>query len=101
MAMTGSLRSTLATAKSWSSTDFREEMKRINIPVLVVHGTGDKTVPIDAAGRRSAKLLPNAILSEFHGEPHGLYITAADRLNRDLLQFIGGQSEPIGAPVLA
>lgn len=101
MAYTGSLRSTLATAKSWAETDFREEMKRINIPVLVIHGTSDHTVPIDASGRRSAKLLPSAILSEYDGEPHGLFLTAADRLNQELLQFVGGPREPISTPVLA
>ena len=101
MASTGSLRSTLATAKSWAETDFREEMKRITIPVLVIHGTSDHTVPIDASGRRSAKLLPNAILSEYDGEPHGLFLTAADRLNEELLQFVGGPREPISTPVLA
>lgn len=101
MAMTGSLRSILATAKSWSTTDFREEMKGITIPVLVVHGTSDSTVPIDASGRRSAQLLPNATLSEYDGEPHGLFVTAADRLNEELLQFIGGTREPISAPVLS
>ena len=101
MASSASLRATLATAKSWSETDFREEMKRITIPVLVIHGTSDHTVPIDASGRRSAKLLPNAILSEYDGEPHGLFITAADRLNEELLQFVGGPREPISTPVLA
>ena len=100
MALTGSLRSTLATAKSWSTTDFREEMKQISIPVLVIHGTSDSTVPIDVAGRRSAKILPNATLTEYDGEPHGLFITAADRLNADLLQFVGGPREPISTPVL-
>jgi len=91
MAMTGSLRSSLETAKSWSSTDFRQEMKAITIPVLVIHGTSDATVPIDVAGRRSAKLLPNAKLSEYDGEPHGLFLTAADRLNEELLQFVRGE----------
>lgn len=101
MASTGSLRSTLAAAKSWSETDFGEEMKRITIPVLVIHGTSDHTVPIDASGRRSAKLLPNATLSEYEGEPHGLFLTAADRLNEELMQFVGGPREPISAPVIA
>lgn len=101
MAMTGSLRATLATAKSWSTTDFRQEMKSITIPVLVIHGTGDATVPIDVSGRRSAKLLPQATLSEYGGEPHGLFVTAADRLNEELLSFVGGTREPISAPVLA
>lgn len=91
MAMMGSLRSSLETAKSWSSTDFRQEMKAITIPVLVIHGTSDATVPIDVAGRRSAKLLPNAKLIEYEGEPHGLFLTAADRLNEELLQFVRGE----------
>ncbi|ADW71278.1 alpha/beta fold hydrolase [Granulicella tundricola] len=101
MALTGSLRSTLQTAKSWSSTDFREEMKSITIPVLVIHGTSDNTVPIDASGRRSVKILPNAALTEYDGEPHGLFLTAADRLNEELLQFVGGPREPISTPVLS
>ena len=99
-AVPGSTRSILQTAKSWSSTDFREDMRSITIPVLVIHGTSDKTVPIDAAGRRSAKLLPNARLVEFDGEPHGLFMTSADRLNQELLTFIGGVPEPISTPVL-
>lgn len=90
MALTGSLRATLAAAKAWSTTDFRQEMKGITIPMLVIHGTSDATVPIDVSGRRAAKLLPNAKLSEYDGEPHGLFITAADRLNEELLQFISG-----------
>ena len=101
MAMTGSLHSTLQTATSWSSTDFREEMKSITIPVLVIHGTGDNTVPIDASGRRSARILPNATLSEYEGEPHGLLMTAADRLNEELLQYIRGPREPITNPALS
>lgn len=88
MALTGSLRSTLAAAKAWSTTDFREEMKRITIPVRIIQGTSGSTVPIDASGRRSAKILPNATLSEYDGEPHGLFLTAADQLNAELLEFI-------------
>lgn len=89
MALTGSLRSTLAAAKAWSTTDFREEMKQITIPVRIIQGTSDSTVPIDASGRRSAKILPNATLSEYSGEPHGLFLPAADQLNAELLEFIG------------
>jgi non-heme chloroperoxidase len=89
MALTGSLRSTLAAAKAWSTTDFRYDMKRISIPVRVIHGTGDATVPIEVAGRRSAALLPNATLNGYEGEPHGLFLTAAERLNAELLEFIG------------
>lgn len=88
MALTGSLRSTLAAAEAWSTTDFRKEMAGIVVPVRVIHGTGDATVPIDVSGRKAAKILPNATLSEYEGEPHGLFLTAADRLNAELLQFL-------------
>jgi non-heme chloroperoxidase len=88
MAITGSLPATLQTAQSWSSTDFRDDLRQITIPVLVIHGTSDETVPIDASGRRTAKLLPNAELREYAGEPHGLFRTAADRLNEELVKFL-------------
>lgn len=101
MALQGSLRATLAAAKAWSTTDFREEMKSITTPTLIIQGTGDATVPIDASGRRSVKILPNATLTEYDGEPHGLFLTAADRLNAELLQFIGGAAEPISTPKLS
>ena len=93
MALTASLRATLATAEAWATTDFREDLKSISIPVKVIHGAGDTTVPIDASGRRSVKLLQNATLSEYDGEPHGLFLTASDRLNEELLNFIGGSTE--------
>lgn len=101
LALTGSLRATLACAKAWSTTDFREDLAAITIPVLVIHGTADATVPIDVSARRAVKLLPNATLSEYDGEPHGLILTAGDRLNAELLRFIGGNLEPISTPELS
>lgn len=91
MALTGSLRSTLAATQAWSSTDFRKEMAGITVPVRVIHGTGDATVPIEISGRKSARILPNATLSEYEGEPHGLFLTAADRLNEELLAFVNSK----------
>ena len=101
MALTGSMRSTLACAKAWSTTDFREELKEISISVLVIHGDSDATVPFEVSGARSAKLLPNATLSVYEGAPHGLFITDADKLNAELLQFIGGTTEPTSKAVVA
>ncbi len=97
MALTGSQWATLKTAKAWSTTDFRSDLKGINIPVLVIHGTSDHTVPIDNSGRRTVKLLPQGTLSEYDGEPHGLFLTAADRLSKDILQFVGAPREPLTA----
>jgi non-heme chloroperoxidase len=94
MAFMGSLHSTLAAANAWAITDFRADMKEITIPVRVIHGTSDATVPVDVSARRSVKILRNATLSEYEGEPHGLFITAADRLNQELFEFLGGEMDP-------
>ncbi len=99
MCMTASLRATLAEAKSWSTTDFRSDLKAITIPVRVIHGTSDKTVPIDVSARQAIKLLAKGSLTEYDGEPHGLVVTAADRFNQEILQFVGGPREPITAPL--
>jgi len=74
--------------KQFSETDFTADLKKIDIPVLVVHGSDDQIVPIDAAGRASAKLLKNATLLVYEGAPHGLPATHKYRLNDDLLAFI-------------
>jgi non-heme chloroperoxidase len=89
MAMTGSPKATIDLVKAWSETDFRKNLAGFTVPTLVIHGTGDATVPIDVAGRRAAKMIPKAELLEYEGEPHGLTTTAADRLNKDLLEFLG------------
>jgi pimeloyl-ACP methyl ester carboxylesterase len=95
LAIQASLKATIDDVTAFSSTDFREEMKSLTTPFLIIHGTGDKTVPIDTAGRASAKILPNATLIEYDGEPHGLFWTAADRLNADLLNFLGGDRNTV------
>ncbi len=74
--------------KAFSETDFTEDLKRFDIPTLVVHGDDDQIVPIDAAGRASAKLIANARLLVYSGAPHGLTDTHKERLNQDLLRFI-------------
>lgn len=79
---------TIECAKSWSSTDFRDDLAKIDVPTLVIHGTADKTVPIEVAGRRTASMIAGAELIEYEGEPHGLTATAPDRLNGDLLVFL-------------
>jgi non-heme chloroperoxidase len=73
---------------AFSATDFTEDLKRFDVPTLVVHGDDDQIVPIDASGRASAKLIRNAKLIVYAGAPHGLADTHKDRLNNDLLNFI-------------
>jgi non-heme chloroperoxidase len=73
---------------AFSATDFREDLKKFDVPTLVVHGDDDQIVPIDAAAKASARLIPNARLIVYPGAPHGLADTHKDRLNQDLLDFL-------------
>lgn len=73
---------------AFSATDFRDDLKKFNVPTLVIHGDDDQIVPIDASGRATAKLVKNAKLIEYAGAPHGLTDTHKDRLNQDLLDFL-------------
>ncbi len=98
MALTSTLRPTLAAANAWSSTDFRDDLGAITVPTLVIHGTSDATVPIEKSAQLTVNLLPNGVLSEYGGEPHGRFITASDRLNEELLAFIEGRP-PTTIPV--
>lgn len=88
MAMTASPKATIDLVRAWSETDFRADLAGITVPTLVIHGTGDATVPIDVSGRRAAALVPHAKLLEYDGEPHGLTATAPARLNADLISFL-------------
>lgn len=87
MAMQASPRATIECIKQFGRTDFRTELQRTDKPVLVIHGTGDKTVPIDVSGRRTASIVGGARLVEYEGAPHGLFITERDRLAEDLITF--------------
>ena len=86
--MLGSHKSQYDTVKAFSETDFTEDLKKIDIPVLVLHGDDDQIVPIDTAGRASAKILKNAKLKVYPGFPHGMCQIHADIINADLLAFI-------------
>jgi len=86
--MQGGHKNTYDSIAAFSATDFTADLKRFDIPTLVIHGDDDQIVPIDAAGRASAKLIKNAKLIVYAGAPHGLTETHKDRLNKDLLDFI-------------
>jgi len=87
-AMDASPIATIECAKSFSSTDFRQDVVKINVPTLIIHGDADKTVPIKATGEQSAKLISGSVLKVYEGAPHGLWFTEKERLNQDLLEFI-------------
>ncbi len=89
IAMDASLKATLACAESFGHTDFRGDLASFRVPTLIVHGTADKTVPIDATARQAAEGIANAQLVEYDGEPHGFTETARDRITKDLLTFLG------------
>ena len=73
---------------AFSATDFRTDLKKFDVPTLVIHGDDDQIVPIDASGKASAALIKNAKLIVYAGAPHGLTDTHKDRVNQDLLDFL-------------
>ena len=77
--------------KAFSETDFTEDLKKIEVPVLVMHGDDDQIVPYADSAPLSAKLLKNGTLKTYPGFPHGMATTHADIINADLLAFIEGK----------
>jgi non-heme chloroperoxidase len=73
--------------KAFSETDFTEDLKKIEVPMLAMHGDDDQIVPIKAASLRTAKLVKNATLKVYPGFPHGMPRTNPDEINADLLAF--------------
>jgi non-heme chloroperoxidase len=88
--MLGGVKAHYDCVKAFSETDFTEDLKKIDIPVLVMHGDDDQIVPIGAAGLMSAKVLKKATLKVYPGFPHGMATTNPDRINADLLAFFKG-----------
>jgi len=87
----------VATAASWYAssavvhtwhTDFRADIEKIDVPALILHGTADRILPIDATGREFTKRLPDARYVEIEGAPHGLLWTHADEVTTALLEFL-------------
>ena len=79
---------TVKAMRSWSTTDFREDIKKINVPTLIIHGTDDKTVPIEVSSDRTADMLPQAKYIKYDGAPHGLFYTEKEKLNNDIFWFV-------------
>jgi non-heme chloroperoxidase len=88
--MTGGAKAHYDGIVAFSQTDFTEDLKKINVPVLVMHSEDDQIVPYVAAGPLSAKLLKNGTLKTYKGFPHGMPTTEAPTINADLLAFIKG-----------
>jgi pimeloyl-ACP methyl ester carboxylesterase len=88
MSMQASLKSTLACAESFASTDFRPDLSSFTVPTLVIHGTSDKIVPIDTSARKAAAGIATSTLIEYDGGPHGLLASHKQELVRDVLKFL-------------
>ncbi len=88
VAMQASLKATLDCENAFATTDFRPDLPSIQVPTLIIHGTADKTVPIDATGRAAASAIPKSSLLEYEGAPHGLFATHGPQLVQDLLKFL-------------
>ena len=86
--MQGGLRNELESIKAFSETDFTEDLKKFDVPTLIIHGDDDQIVPINASAHASSKLVKNATLKVYPGGPHGLAVTHKDKLNADLLAFL-------------
>jgi non-heme chloroperoxidase len=88
--MQSGLKNAYECIKAFSETDFTEDLKKIDVPALVVHGEDDQIVPINISARRSARLIKGAKDIYYPGAPHGLTATHQDQVNGDLLAFMRG-----------
>ncbi|WP_088344573.1 MULTISPECIES: alpha/beta hydrolase [Rhodomicrobium] len=79
--------------KAFSETDFTEDLKKFDVPTLILHGDDDQIVPIAAAAMLSSKLIKDATLKIYEGGPHGMCSTMKDRVNADLLAFIQAEAK--------
>ncbi|RXZ38490.1 alpha/beta hydrolase [Oxalobacteraceae bacterium CAVE-383] len=86
--MLGSIVGQYACIKEFSEVDYTPDLKKIDVPTLILHGDDDQIVPIDDSGRLSAKIIKNATLKVYPGAPHGMCTTQADLVNADLLAFL-------------
>ena len=74
-------------ALSFANTDFRTDVKNIQLPTLIIHGDSDDIVPIEASSARTVKLIPKAQYKVYEGAPHGLFYPFRKQLNQDLIEF--------------
>ena len=89
--MQGGFKGVFDCIKAFSETDFTEDLKKIDVPTLIMHGDDDQIVPIGASAMLSAKLVKDATLKVYPGSPHGMCTVNKDQINADLLAFIKDQ----------
>ncbi|SOE69522.1 non-heme chloroperoxidase [Burkholderia sp. D7] len=86
--MLGGILGQYACIREFSEVDYTEDLKKFDVPTLILHGDDDQIVPIDAAGKHSAKIVRNATLKVYPGGAHGMCVVEADKVNADLLEFV-------------
>jgi non-heme chloroperoxidase len=86
--MQSGLKNSYESVKAFSETDFTEDLKKFDVPTLVLHGEDDQVVPVHDSARKSARLIKNAKAIYYPGAPHGITATHADQINADLLAFL-------------
>jgi non-heme chloroperoxidase len=86
--MLGGIKAQYDCVKAFSETDFTNDLREIDIPVLLLHGDDDQIVPIDDSARKSVKLLRKSTLKVIPGAPHGMPVTLAEQINNELLAFV-------------
>jgi non-heme chloroperoxidase len=91
--MLGGMKPQYDCIKAFSETDFNEDLKKFDVPTLILHGDDDQIVPIGSAALMSSKIVKNAELKVYQGFPHGMPIIHAERINADLLAFIKQNSQ--------
>jgi non-heme chloroperoxidase len=99
--MMGSIKAHYECIKAFSETDFTEDLKAIEVPVLVIHSEDDQIVPYADSAPLSAKLLKNGTLKTYKDLPHGCHSTHPDLINADILGFIAGRTVSADAEQIA
>ncbi len=96
--MRGGVKAHYDCIKAFSETDFTDDLKKFDVPTLIMHGDDDQIVPIGASALMSAKLVPDATLKVYSGLPHGMCTTNAEQINADLLAFIKNEKAASASP---
>jgi non-heme chloroperoxidase len=95
------LKNAYESIKAFSETDFTEDLKKFDVPTLVLHGEDDQIVPVKNSARKSAQLIPGAKDIYYPGAPHGITATHQDEINAELLRFLRSSPARVREPVVA
>jgi non-heme chloroperoxidase len=95
--MQGGFKNLYECVKAFSETEFHDDLKKFDVPTLLMHGEDDQIVPINISSRKSAKLIKGAVEIYYPGLPHGMCSTHKDQINADLLAFLAGASDSASA----